>query len=189
MAVIAEGQKQTFEDRLGRIARGGPNTSGTIFVGSADSDGTTIQRKSKAKKGSTLLTRMLMLPLAMAFGAIAMMLGRVGLYKLQASPEILPPDYAEMILTMGDLAIGLLAMFLFALLLNMGRGLRKYALAIGFIGVMLGEALVIQQAPDLFVSLFSEQYVEQAMMSTAPIQRLPETLDAAKTILAASTDG
>ncbi len=189
MAVIAEGQKQTFEDRLGRIARGGPNTSGTVFIGSADADGTTVQRKTKSKKGGSLLGNLLMLPLAMAFGALAMMLGRVGLYQLQARPEILPPDYAETILKMGDLGIGLLAMFLFAMLLNMGRGLRKYALALGFIGIMLGEALVIQQSPDLFVTLFSEQYVAQAMMSEAPIERLPETLEAAKTMLAASTDG
>ena len=70
----------------------------------------------------------------------------------------------------------------------MGKGIRKYGLALGFIAVMLGEPLLIQEAPDLFVPVFSEAYVAEMMTAESQLEHLPELVESAKAYFA-STDG
>ncbi|MDU8945599.1 hypothetical protein [Ovoidimarina sediminis] len=188
MAVMAEGQKQSFQDRIGRIEKGGANTMGTIYMGAVEADGKTIQPKRRKRKGGGLIVGLLMLPLAIVFGGIAMLGGRIGLFQLAAQPDLIAEEYAETIMAWGDLGIGLVLMFVFAVALKMGKGIRKYGLAAGFIAVMLGEPLLIQQAPELFVPAFSEEYVAEMMTAESQLERLPEWIESAKAYIA-SEDG
>ena len=184
MAVMAEGQKQSFHDRIGRIQNGGPNTMGTIYMGAVESDGQTIQPKRRKRKANRFLLALVLLPLAILLGGIAMLGGRIALFHIAAQPDLISEDYAELVLTWGDLGIGLVLMFVFAVALKMGKGIRKYGLALGFIAVMLGEPVLIKEAPDLFVPVFSESYVADVMAATSPLERLPETIEAAKAYFA-----
>ena len=189
MAVVAAGQRQSFEDRIGRIRDGGPNTMGTVYMGANDADGQTIHRKRKGKGKAGRSFGVFMVPLAIIFGGLAMLGGRVGLFHLSAQPDLIPEDYAEMALAWSDLAIGLVLLFVFSVILKLGRGARKYALAMGFAAVMVGEAALIQQAPDLFVPMFSEEYVATAMAGPTILDELPGHIEAAKAYIASTQDG
>ena len=180
MAVIAEGQRQSFTDRLHRIERGAPNTMGTIYAGTLEDGGGMEHRKRKkapSKRKKTALGTLMSLPVALAIGAAAMLAGRVAAFHLAQNPDVLPPEQAEMILRWADIGIAVTLMLILGWITGTLRGIRKFALAGGVAAMMLGEVAFIQQAPDLFIPMFSEDYVQQAIVTPSPLDTLPETLE------------
>ena len=177
MAALADVQRRGFDARLKRIQRGGPNTAGTIYMGSADSDGKVIQPKRKRQRlGTGALRSLMMWPSALFLGAGAMLGGRAAAFHLTTQPDLVPPEYATLVVLFADIGVAATLLLLIAWGLGMGRGLRKLFLISGFVGMMVAEGLVIEQAPELFVPLFSENYVAAAISGTAPIETFEETL-------------
>ena len=186
MAAFADVQRQGFDERIRRIHSGGRNTSGTIYVGPADVDSQPKKEKRRRRKrrergersGPSPLSALFMWPFAFLIGALAMLAGRVAAFQLTLRPEMLPPEYASLIMLVADFGIAAVLMIALGWAFHLGGGMRKWFLAAGFVAVMVAEPLIIRQAPDLFVPFFSENYVAASMMQTAPIETVPETLEA-----------
>ena len=180
MVALAETQRQTFESRLDRIRQGGPNTMATIYAGPSDATAPPANARRKPSQRSTasiLLALVLEWPFAFLIGVVAMFAGRVAAFQLTLRPEILPPASADLILLLADVSVAALLMIALGWAFRM-RGVKLALLCTGFLAVMMGEALIIRQAPDAFVPLFSENYVAQQMSSAAPIETWEETLRA-----------
>ena len=180
MVALAETQRQTFESRLDRIRQGGPNTMGTIYAGPTDATAPPANSRRKTGKwslASALLALLVEWPFAILIGAVAMLAGRVAAFQLTLRPDLLPPDYADLILLVADVSIAAVLMIALGWAFRM-QGVKLAFFCAGFLAVMMGEALIIRQAPDAFVPLFSENYVAQQMSSAAPIETWDETLQA-----------
>lgn len=183
MAAMADVQRQGFDERIKRIRMGGPNTIGTIYVGPVDPD----EKPAKSRRqrlarvgaaGGSVLGALFMWPFALLMGAVAMFAGRVAAFQISLRPELVPPQYAEIAPLVADVGIAAVLMIALGWAFSLGAGFRRVFLAAGLVGVMMGEALIIQQAPELFVPLFSENYVAAQLAGTAPIETVPETLEA-----------
>ncbi|MBT8474200.1 MAG: hypothetical protein HKO95_10985 [Rhodobacteraceae bacterium] len=167
MAAMAEGQRDVFVERLKRIEKGGPNTIGELLIGPGDVEGPKLKKQRK-KLRLGWLGDIAIMPFAAALGAVAMLSGRVGAYHLtQPGAEGVAMVTSDAMILMTDIGIALTLALALAWCFKLGRGLRLVALVAGFLGVMLFEAQLIEQAPDAFVALFSETYVS-AMTTELP---------------------
>ena len=72
----------------------------------------------------------------------------------------------------GDIAIAALVLLMLGWSFRLGGGLRRVALLTGFVGAMLGEAALIESAPEVFAKLFSETYVADALGAPQPLDSL-----------------
>jgi len=178
MAIMAEGQKQSFSDRLRRIEKGGPNTSGTVYAGVLDDGGFVEQRRRKKRRGPGRVARMISMPFALALGGVAMLGGRVAAYHMAQNQEQLPVAYADSMLMWADIAIAAVLVVFLGWMTGILGGFRKYLAAGGVAAVLVGEAAIIQQAPDMFVPVFSEGYVAEAMAAPSAIEDFPAALEA-----------
>ena len=84
MAALTDKQRDSFASRLNTIQKGGPNTMGTVYAGTAEDGGIVRQpkkrRKAKKKKdviGVNPLVGVFAVPTAFVIGLIAMMLSGV----------------------------------------------------------------------------------------------------------------
>lgn len=178
MGSMADRQISGFSQRLQRINAGGPNTTGTIYMGSMDSDGIAIDARTRKARNTSRAGSLVLLIFALLAGAASMFAGRIGTFQLLQHPDLVPAGYGPWIPLVADIAIAATLMLLLAFVFRLGHGMRRVFLMLGFLSVMMGESLIIQQAPDLFVPVFSESYVTAAMSETAPIQTVQVTLDA-----------
>ena len=180
MVALADTQRQTFESRLDRIALGGPNTTATIYAGPTDMNAAEqpARRRLGGRGVLSILAPIVTWPSAFILGAIAMIAGRVAAFQLTLRPELLPPDYAQLILLCADFGVAAILMILLGWSFRLGGGLNRIFLCAGFVTVMMAEPLLIRQAPDAFVPIFSENYVTRQMAAVAPIETVEETLDA-----------
>lgn len=178
MAIMAEGQRRSFTDRLRRIEKGGPNTTGTVYAGVLDDGGFVQQAKRKKKRAPGRVARMISLPFALAMGGVAMLGGRIAAFHMSQNPEQLPVAYADSMLMWADLAIAAVLVLLLGWLTGILSGLRKYMAAGGVAAVLIGEAAIIQQAPEMFIPVFSEGYVAEAMAAPSAIEDFPAALEA-----------
>ena len=172
---LVERQRRTFTDRVRRIEAGGPNTSGTVYAGVDEQ----VHRRRKRKRGpggASVLTQLFMVPFAIAVGAASMLAGRAGAYHAMAAPDFIPVDQAGLFVLVGDIAISVGVATIAVALFSLGRGPRLAAFMLGFLAVMLGEATLIAQAPETFVSLFSESYVQTALAKAPETPFSPEAL-------------
>jgi hypothetical protein len=166
---ISEQHRQTFEARLARIQNGGPNTMGTLHVGPRDevraSEAKVVEkahakaRKTRSRRGSPLAT-VLLLPVALALGALSVFVGRVAAYRLFTDDGIYPMTVAGVPAEMfGDIAIAAVLAMVLAWTFHLTWGMRRVALVAGFIAMMVGEVNLMQSFPDLFATFFSDTYV------------------------------
>ena len=190
MAAMADVQRVGFDERIRRIQSGGPNTSGTIYIGPQEGDAPKQkerrrwrkQKRARAAKTRPLdapspLVIVLSWPFAFLIGALCMLAGRVALFQLSLQPDVLPPEWSDLIMLTADVAVAALLLIALGWAFSLGGGLRRILLCAGFLAMMLGEAMVIREAPDVFVPLFSENYVAAAMVNPAPLETMPETWD------------
>ncbi|MEM0945986.1 MAG: hypothetical protein AAGK37_01165 [Pseudomonadota bacterium] len=187
MAAMADVQRLGFDERIRRIQTGGPNTSGTIYIGPQEGAPKAKERKSWKKKRRARIKKarpldapsplliVLSWPFAFLIGALCMFAGRVALFQLTLQTEALPPEWAELILLTADIGVAAFLLIALGWAFSLERGLRRIMLCAGFLAFMLGEAFVIRQAPDAFVPMFSEDFVAAAVASSAPLETMPET--------------
>lgn len=173
---LSQKQLSNFSDRIRRIERGGPNTSGTIYAGIDEAQHRKRKRKKKRTDGAPLIAQLFMVPFALVLGAGSMLAGRAAAYHAMITPEFIPPERAEIFSLTGDIGIAVAVATFFVLLFALGRGARLIAFMIGFLGVMLGESFIISKVPEPFASVFSPEYVQTAIAKAPADPFSPEAL-------------
>lgn len=176
-------QKQEFNDRLKRIASGGPNTYGQVYCGIVDPKAAT---KSKTRATHHSLS-FLMLIGAFILGAMAMTVGRVGAFHFLAGDALtLSEKFGAfggfVAANMGDLVIATFLAIIFKYLFHLRgnwfhlRGnWRGTALVVGVVSMMLAELPLMARAPDAFSILFSPEFVETKLYGPiGPVEFVPE---------------
>lgn len=162
---IAEGQRDVFTERLKRIERGGGNTVGRMMVGPTTPE--TVAEQRRVQAGSGPVANTLMIVFAAGVGFLSMLTGRVAAFHLTstgAEPVITSSSMA----LFADFGIAAVLMLILAWSFRLGTGMRRIALVAGFLSVMLGEALLIAQAPTVFEALFSPEYVAGMLDAPSP---------------------
>ena len=173
---MAQVQRQSFEDRLARINKGGDNTMGAVQIGPRDEESArtgkaknTVRVKAKRKKnvrvgeGSNLV----LVTVAFLIGGFSVFVGKAatfhfftegGLMPLTVPVEALVPYAPYAYLLIG----GLLALA-FAWSFALNGLLRKMAVALGFAAMLYGEAQVVEQFPKTYANFFSKAYVAEVL--------------------------
>jgi hypothetical protein len=170
--------KRKFEERLKRIQRGGPNTTGHIYVGEATSDtGTPGVRASIGRAGGWFVG-LLVLPVAAILGGLSMAIGRFGSFHMASGEgQFTVQAVADFSPHLGGAAGAILLGSLVALILRWSFRLQApvqgLAMVLGFGAVLLGEQMLVERAPGLFAALMSEDYVMDRLYP-----EMPATLDA-----------
>jgi hypothetical protein len=178
MASMSELHRQSFEDRLARIRQGGPNTIGEVHIGpreevrarDAKAAVKVLQSRKKKRRGSIVST-LLVLPVAAALGAFSIFAGRVAAFQLFSEEGLYSVALAGVPATMfADILIASVLAMVLAWTFHMTYGLRRVAIIGGFVAMMTGEFMLIQEYPEVFSAFFSDTYV------TAVLANPPATL-------------
>lgn len=169
-------QRQTFEDRLNRIQVGGENTNGEIHAGPREQVRAKDRRKTPAKS-RRVKTRQLkkaqepgagpnaiMMPLAMFLGALSVAAGRLTEFHLFADEGLgqMTPPMPELAVFGQYLFGGVLAV-LFMWAFELDSALRRIALLLGFVTMVIYEPLVIERFPDIYATFYSPDYVSEQL--------------------------
>lgn len=164
MAKLRDRQQSHFTDRIKRIEQGAPNTSGTVYAGTDEQHHRRRRRRRKPRvEGPSVGAQLFMLPFAILVGASVMFLGRMSVFHALAAEDFITVENATIFALTADVAIAAVLGTILVALFSLGRGMRLVCFMLGFLAVMLGEATLISQAPDVFVSMFSPDYVDAAV--------------------------
>lgn len=173
MGSMADVQRGGFDSRISRIKAGtSPNSMGRVEVGPRDEVRAHEQAKRKGKHvrkvkivaaqresfGSMLFS----LPSALALGAIAFVIGRVGAFHFLTPQGRFPielPASLWRIELWGDIALAAVFALILGWMFQMNKGVRKTALLLGFAGMMSAEVLVMQKFPEIFEQVYTPSYV------------------------------
>jgi len=172
-------QKSEFQDRLKRIASGGPNTTGQVYCGVSEE----ITNAAKpATQSSVQRMSFLMLVLSFFMGAGAMLTGRFGAFRyFMGDADGLTKTFGQLggfiAVNMGDLVIAACLAIIFMYLFKLRGHWRGTALVVGLVSMMLGEVQLIVRAPDMFSVLYSADFVEQVLSEQhAGVQNQPDPI-------------
>lgn len=172
MGSMADAQRDGFDSRITRIKAGtSPNSMGRVEIGPREEVRAHEAKKRKGKHvrrvrmvgpkesfGSMVLN----FPLALAVGAFAFAAGRIAAFHLFTQQGLYPlelPEWVWRIELWGDLALAAVLALTLAWIFQMGRGIRRTALLLGFAGMMSGEVFVMQQFPEIFERFYTPSYV------------------------------
>ena len=174
MMIGTNAQKNGFNERLVRIAKGGENTTRHLYVGPVEEAVTGRKRRVKKVKapriaGSrTFFSELFMLPFAFLAGAAAVLGGRVAAFHLvptdEAAAALGVPAWT---VTYGWLASAAVLAILAMLFFRLRGGGRFKLLFVGFASMVLFERLAIARAPEFFTPLYSEEHVVNVIAKVA----------------------
>lgn len=165
---MADQQKLAFQERLGRIRRGAPNTLGQLYCGVAE------ERKAKEAirfKGArrsitaTVARESLMLPFSLFLGGATILAARIGLYRYL-------PEGGELAVKLGTvgeylnggfgaITVGVLLALIFCGIFRTLKGVRAAASCVGFAAILAGEGVLVEQYPDIWATLYSPEFVTE----------------------------
>ena len=170
-------QRRGFEDRLGRIKKGGDNTMGEVHIGPREEvragqkaeKKTTVRMKRKTKNvkigdGSNVS----LVPLAFVFGAMSMFVGQAAAYHMFADTGLIQSDVSsiapvEPYIPYAHFLFGGVLALLFGWTFRMTSALRFLALVGGLAVMVQYQSDIIQKAPGLYQAFFSKAYVQDAL--------------------------
>lgn len=172
---------KSFEERLKRIHKGGPNTSGHVVVGPVE-DPEKARKKSRryrkpgafAARMKQAFTHLMLLPVSFAVGAFAIFAGIVGVYHLNRF-EVIPVAEAGFMQQVAGNAELWLALVLAGLLgwsFRLLTGPRKIGLVAGLGLAFVLQDAVIAQYPDVFANLMSDVTLDDAIAAMPMLQEL-----------------
>lgn len=161
-------QKAQFQNRLNRIAAGGPNTMGQVYVGPAETSSSTKNGKGKSKAGPDVLDNVLY-PMSI-IGAFM-----VGVFAVFATRFIrfhmlggeLTGENADLWMILDSvIAIGIVislrSVFRFG-----GKALET-AKTVGIVAMILMMHNFVHIAPGFFGSVFSPEWTSEVIATTKP---------------------
>lgn len=166
MGNMADIQRQTFQARIKRIEKGGPNTMGHILIGPQDDTVGKTKKPKKVRKGqsfgqrlSAAIADLFIMPISFALGGFAMLTGLVATVQFKAA-GIIPAEaeglQAQMI-PYADVMIALIVGLTIGGLLRLSKGQRKIALFVGIAAVFFGQDALMATYPDVFDRLMSPE--------------------------------
>lgn len=165
-------QKQSFQQRLGRINEGGEFTTRRVYVGPVENaaPGRASRRTKRIAaafgRGNrrTLLTELVLLPVALALGALAVIAARAATFHFLTEQPVYT-QYAWY----ADLALAAVLALILRSVFRMSGRIRGKAFLAGFIVMVLFQALFVVRAPEAFALLYSEAYVADAQALVGPV--------------------
>lgn len=160
-------QKRQFSDRLGRIAKGGENTTRHVYIGPVDEAVGEQPRKvpqvrtiRPAGPRRSIAGELVMVPFALFAGAGAVLAARVAFFHHLGALEQLQGEFRGIALT--TIAAAGLSLLLFVLLravFGLKGGARGKAALAGLLGMALFENLAAVRLPEVFALLYSPEHV------------------------------
>lgn len=165
-----EVQKRQFSDRLGRIAKGGENTTRHVYIGPVDEAVGGTSRKVRRVRSiretgprRSFAGELFMVPFALLAGAASVVAARAAFFHYLGGLEQLQGNWQGVAHTTLAAAGLALALFLvLRLLFRLKGGARGKAALAGLLGMALFHDLVAVRAPEVFSLIYSEGYVRQA---------------------------
>lgn len=186
MGGMAKGaiDRSAFDQRLGRIRDGGPNTMGKMLVGPGEEIRAKDARKAQARMKKEMRKSFrrarglsggdfIAFPLAIAMGAIAVVAGRIATWQFLtpggplAERITLPEKVAVLPLPLfADLAIAAVLALMLAWAFSFATGLKRLGVVLGFGAMISGEAFLIQRFPDVFANFYQQEFIASASAQT-----------------------
>jgi hypothetical protein len=164
MAGATGEQHKTFEARLKRISRGGPNTSGHVIVGPADV-AQKARRPRRLRRPGDFLSRLggamghlVVAPVSFALGALAMMGGIVAAHHadLIGLGQFTEAGVLERLALYKEFLFAGIVVVIFGWLLRLTRGPRKLAVVTGLVAVFVLQDQIIAAYPEVFARLMPD---------------------------------
>ena len=163
-----DAQKVQFQNRLNRIAAGGPNTIGQIYVGPPDTSSDPKSGKRKSKTGPDFLDNVLY-PMsiigALIVGAFAVFATRFIRFHMLGG-ELTGENADLWMIVDSVIAIGIVislrSVFRFG-----GKALET-AKTVGIVVMLLTMHNIVHIAPGFFGSVFSPEWTEEVVATTKP---------------------
>lgn len=175
MANMANTQRTTFEARLKRIDKGGPNTAGTVIVGPQDDPKAAKRRARKYRRTENRLFarllvafgHLLLLPVSFLLGGLAMFTGIVAAFHIGRTGAVATGEdvLTATLVSNLDLLLGLLLAIVFGYLFRLMIGPRKIGLAVGVAAAFLLQDSIMQSYPDVFARLMSDEITLNAALA------------------------
>ena len=162
----AAAQKSEFQNRLKRIAAGGPNTLGQVYVGITGEDGPQKVYRERAPFLSVLKS-VILFPFAVAgaftIGLIAVIVARF--IRVMAYGGVLAGENADMLMII-DAGIALVAASLLRWMFRFqGRGM-GWVSAVGIVAMVCLMHNLVHMEPDIFAIAFPAEWVEGVLRTT-----------------------
>lgn len=160
-----DAQKLQFQQRLDRIAKGGPNTIGQVYVGPAEMPDS---KKKKKSAGPDILDN-LFIPISMigAFlvGALAVFVTRFVRFHMMGGD--LTGDNADLWMIVDSvIAVGIVITL--RSLFRFGGKALETAKTVGIVAMILTMHNFVHLAPGTFSKVFSPEWTDQVIATTEP---------------------
>jgi hypothetical protein len=164
MASLSDEQHKKFEERLKRINRGGPNTSGHIIVGPAEPD-KKPRRQRLARRPGDFLSRLagavghlFVVPVSFALGMVAMMAGIVGEHQVQRAgvADLAEAGILAQLLPFKEFLLAGLVVVIVGGLFRLNRGPRKLAVLTGLVAAFVLQDQIVAAYPGAFAVLMPD---------------------------------
>ncbi|MGR3344922.1 MAG: hypothetical protein ACU0DI_17185 [Paracoccaceae bacterium] len=150
---LQDHHKQVFQDRIRRVAAGGPNTMAQIYIGRAGSAPPPAVKRN-------LISELQVLPMAALTGALSMLMGQLASFHLfSADGSLAISQISPTGSLLANMLIGIVLVLIFGNVFRFDKGIRFLALVGGFIAMIWLDADLIAAYPDIFAIIFSETYV------------------------------
>ncbi|MBD3679335.1 MAG: hypothetical protein HUJ27_13185 [Rhodobacteraceae bacterium] len=156
----SEQQKAGFEDRLGRIARGGENTNGQLFVGNDQEARPKRHRGAAASGGGGVMRRIGRLVFALGAGWLSAIFGGAMVFRFASEEAGASEEIVEMAATyQGAIILGLVGAFILRQLFSLKtKGLTLLVVG-GMLGALVMEKELMAAYPGIYAKAFSKDYV------------------------------
>ncbi len=182
--VTATLQKEEFQDRLQRIARGGPNTLGQLMAGPAEDNRTREKSSRKPRKAARAEARMQARqqaqrqarsrrstnPIGAAIGGVligAMAVLVVRYVRFRLTGEALGGANADFLLAI-DLVLAMTLAIMFRTIFGSSSRLHGVGKLLGVGAMALAMHNLVFFAPGVFSQVFSTQWVQSVTATTEP---------------------
>jgi hypothetical protein len=155
-----------FQVRLKRIAAGGPNTLGHVYVG-ITGQGEPRQRFRVPRLRAASIVPLLIFPFtfvgALSIGLVSVLLAR--LVRVQFYGGGLTGDQAEMLMLM-DASMALIFAFILRWMFQYRAPVMKSASTIGVACMIVAMHNFVHLAPDIFSVVFPAEWVRNVIVTT-----------------------
>ena len=170
---LAEAQRKSFEDRLGRIRAQASNTMGEVHIGPAEARAAEGKPKNRVRVKTNKDTKEVMLgqgsngvliPVGFVLGVLSMFAGMALNFHLFDPRGLLgglPPPHAavEAYMIYAPLLFASVFAMAFGWTFHLSNFLRRAALVAGVIVGFVYHAQLVNMFPGTHVTFFSKQYV------------------------------
>ena len=176
MSSVSDEQHRMFEARLKRISKGGPNTSGHIIVGPADTAKTPKRQRRVRREGDFLsrlggaLGHLAVAPLSFALGGAAMVAGIVGEHhaELMGLPDVAQAGFLAQAALQTEFLIAAIVVVVLGWALRLTRGPRKLAVVAGLGAAFLLQDAILASNPEVFARLMPDTPIALPELASLP---------------------